>query len=209
MSLYHHLKTSYNNALPLCRPATGRATGDSDQTRQQRRPCRKSILLQRIFTSMDTLMYSCLLTLLFSCSLFQHGKTVTTMTDKTEQFITIQLSETIWIHWDNRSHRIASDSLLGFIAMNFSEMQQTITKQILDTTGTPAIACNANRNLVVGDIAFLLVDEVKRIPYFQVLGVQFDAFNFECSYPHGLFTYISEDREMVKRKVEFYLASKE
>ncbi|GAA0876020.1 hypothetical protein GCM10009118_24300 [Wandonia haliotis] len=126
-----------------------------------------------------------------------------------DSIVLVQLVEDISINWNNQSYSIMEDELFSSVVAVFSKKQKRIIALISDTTISEAKACSIDRNLLVGDLAFLLINKIKKLPYFEVLGVQWDFLEDNCKYPFGLFDYINNYRNEVEKKVEFYLISKE
>ena len=126
-----------------------------------------------------------------------------------DSIVLVQLSNGIVFNWNNKSFCIVEDNLFSSVVTIFSQKQQSIVACILDTTKTPAKVCSLDRNLLVGDLTFLLIDKVKSLPYFKALGVQWDTFDTDCNYPFGLFDYINNYRDEVSNKVGSYLTLKE
>jgi hypothetical protein len=127
--------------------------------------------------------------------------------DDTDSVLLIRLSDDISIHWNNKSQDIVNDALLSSIRASFTDIKQNLVDQILNTSVTPARICSTKRNLVVGDMAFLLIDKIKDVPFFQVFGIQCDFFERDCKYPYGMFDYMNNYREEAKSKLELYLTS--
>ncbi|MDJ1501210.1 hypothetical protein [Xanthocytophaga agilis] len=119
--------------------------------------------------------------------------------------ILIELPNGVSFNWDNECSRIVDDSLYRSLITTFSTKQHSTIKLILDTTITPARVCPFDKNLLVGDLAFLLIDKIKGIPYLKALDVRFDSFQADCYYPVSLFAYINNSRHEVYKKVELYL----
>lgn len=97
-----------------------------------------------------------------------------------DSIILIQLSDSIQFHWDNRKYVIIDDRLFRRAAMAFRKNKDIVVEQIINEEKTSARVCGMERNLVIGDLAFLLIDEIENIPHIDALHVQWDAFDFEC-----------------------------
>ncbi|MBI3134971.1 MAG: hypothetical protein HYZ14_09900 [Bacteroidetes bacterium] len=120
----------------------------------------------------------------------------------------IELSKDLKISWDNNTHKIAHDAKWFKIENNPAKYKQTLIALITDTTQTLAYGCPTIRFLRKGQLAFLILDELNSIPYFEVFGVQFDVFIEGCEYPFDLIEYLLKEREMVQAKVNAYLSGK-
>lgn len=100
------------------------------------------------------------------------------------------------------------DKLLRAVKANFAAQQPRLVALILDTTATAAVACPGSvdrHNLVAGDVAFSLLQEVRHIPLFEVYGIQWDAYDYGCPYPSGLLRYVAENRATIWLKTAKYL----
>lgn len=121
----------------------------------------------------------------------------------------IVLSEHVKLFWDNKNSEIIKDSLYRMVKRNFGQYVKEITTQVSDTRITPAQSCGVERNLVMGDLAFLLIDDIVGIPYFSALGFQWDTFDTDCKYPLHMFGSLELYRPEIKSKLELYLNSSE
>lgn len=119
--------------------------------------------------------------------------------------ILVQLSNGTSLHWSNQSSKIIEDSLFREVSVSFPKKRMSLIALISDTTETQAKACGVDKNLLVGDISFLLIDKIKMVPYFKVLGVQWDTYDMDCPYPFGLLDYINSHRDEVRKKVKSYI----
>lgn len=127
-----------------------------------------------------------------------------------EQIVLVKFTNGSALHWDNHLHTIVSDSLYDAVVATCPEEQPSFIALLSDTTATSAKACNcteADLPLVIGDVAFLVLHKLKRVAGMQVLGIQWDAFDTDCSYPCGMLSYVQANRKAVRKKVAAYLAS--
>lgn len=88
---------------------------------------------------------------------------------------------------------------------NFEKNESYFIAQINNLESTPAKACNKKARLVKGDIAFLLINQISRLPFLEITGVQCDVFRAGCPYPDGFFQTIDQKRGEIAVKVEGYL----
>ncbi|MDJ1501235.1 hypothetical protein [Xanthocytophaga agilis] len=160
---------------------------------------------------MKNILYTSVLALLLSCSSSSSDVSVDSVYVHTRNqlkivngVILIELPNGVSFNWDNDCSRIVEDSLYRSLVTTFSTKQHSTIRLILDSTITSARVCAFDKNLLVGDLAFLLIDKIKGIPYALVLNVQFDVFQADCYYPVGLFSYINKYRSEVYKKVELY-----
>jgi len=113
-----------------------------------------------------------------------------------DSLVYIDLGENVIFQWNNNSSEILYDSLYQKIVDDFFYKQKYIITLILDTSITPAIICSYNKNLRVGDLVFLLLDNICDIPFFVIFKRQLD-FSYDCRYPLGLIETITFNRKLV------------
>ncbi|RTQ48850.1 hypothetical protein EJV47_14725 [Hymenobacter gummosus] len=124
--------------------------------------------------------------------------------------VLVRLADGITLHWNNRRSGFVDDKLLRAAKANFPANQHRLVALILDTTATAAVACAGSRDshsLATGDVAFLLVLRVKRLPWYEVYGIQWDSFDYDCPYAEGMLSYVAANRATVWQKTANYLAS--
>ncbi|MDJ1481568.1 hypothetical protein QNI16_13800 [Cytophagaceae bacterium YF14B1] len=161
---------------------------------------------------MKNILYTGILAVLLSCSSSSSDVLVDSVYVHTRNqlkivngVILIKLPNGVSFNWDNDCSRIVEDSLYRSLVTTFSTKQHSTIRLILDTTITSARVCTFDKNLLVGDLAFLVIDKIKGIHYALVFNVQFDVFQADCPYPFGLFSYINKYRSEAYTKVELYL----
>lgn len=113
----------------------------------------------------------------------------------------------ILFHWNNLSSKIVVDSLFENLKHNYKKKSGYLVDQITNVTATSASACNKDK-LVIGDMAFLIINEIDGLPFFEVTHVQCDVFENNCPYPEGYFNVIGRDRKGIREKVKHYLLLK-
>ena len=120
-----------------------------------------------------------------------------------DTFVLIKFDKNIMLNWDNKTGRIKEDSLFNKIISDFENNKYVLINKLADTSETKAMTCH--KNLVVGDLAFLIIDKVKQLPFFEITKVQCDHFTNECPYPEGYFEVIGRDRIKIKKEVSSLL----
>ena len=126
-----------------------------------------------------------------------------------DSVIEIKFPNGVSFHWNNRSYRIVDDSLYTSIDISSLAMQEELAKLITDSTKTHAAVCTLDRNLSIGELAFLLLNKAIGLPFFYILQTQLDVFDLGCPYPTWLFDVIDRDRSGVRERVERYLVTGE
>jgi hypothetical protein len=111
----------------------------------------------------------------------------------------------ILFNWDNSKSQIVEDALFRKIVYRFKSNEAYLADQITNLTQTPAIACGKDK-LVIGDLAFLMINKIKHLPFFKITNVQCDSFETGCPYPNGYFDVIRKDRIRIKERVKHYLS---
>jgi hypothetical protein len=120
-----------------------------------------------------------------------------------DSIVLIKIKDII-LKWDNINYTFIKDDSFEALRKNFKNHRDDIVSMIPDTSNTYAKICSQNKNLLLGDIAFLLVDNIITLPYADIFNVQIDVF-YKCSYPLGLFSIINNNRVEVKERVKKYL----
>jgi len=72
---------------------------------------------------------------------------------------------------------------------------------------TAALNCEGNV-LAIGDIVFLVLDEIYRLPLMSIFQVQCDSYSAGCPYPNGYFEAINNDRHGVMQRTNVYINKK-
>jgi|GEM_PF-2860682 hypothetical protein len=124
---------------------------------------------------------------------------------QTSDIINIKLHQGISFDWDNRTSQIVEDKQYFKIRTNFNKNKQQLADQIMDVSPTSATACKLTRNLYIGDLSFLLINKIKKLPNVIIIGVQLDAFEYGCPYPLGYFEAINNNRTSITKRVKDYL----
>lgn len=78
-----------------------------------------------------------------------------------------------------------------------------------DTTVTKLFNSCTNKNYTVGDLAFLLIDEIEWIPFALVIKMQWCTFRACGSLPDYFWDYLRENRKSFKQNYQTYYYSKE
>ncbi len=119
--------------------------------------------------------------------------------------IFIEVINDKYLNWDNCKYEIVKDKFWIELKKDYLSNKVEYIELIEDTTNTDAYICGLRKNLVKGDIAFLIVDEVENIPYAYVFKTQWDVFYLNCKYPGGLFSSLNNNRYHFKSKLLEYL----
>jgi hypothetical protein len=117
---------------------------------------------------------------------------------------TIILFDTICINWDNEDSSVKNDSCYQALKNNFSNFQAPLIDMIMDTTSLDIIMCDKRTILLKGDLAFIILWQVKDISIYYALDIQFDAIESGCKYPIPIVRYIHKNRKIVRQKVMKY-----
>ena len=108
----------------------------------------------------------------------------------------------------NSKNQIIDDMLYRDLLKSFKNERGFIINQITDVTPTLATTCGKKNNLVIGDLAFLLIDKIENLPFFEISHVQCDVYNTACPYPSGYFNAIENHRVDIQHNVKTYLLTK-
>lgn len=119
--------------------------------------------------------------------------------------IVVKLSEKIEFNWNNKTSRIKDDSLLKLIKDIWQGEKFDILNQINNNELTQGYICPSNKKLSKGGFAFLLLDELEEIPYFDLFQIQFDSYELDCKYPNGLLDFVERKPKIATSQLEKYL----
>jgi hypothetical protein len=111
---------------------------------------------------------------------------------KWESIVLIKLKNGISFNWNNEKGEFEEDNLFKYVLKKFEIIKLDLANEIIDTQETPARICQFHKNLVKGDLVFLLINRIKKIP--NPIQMQLDVFENNCKYPSGYFEAINDDR---------------
>ena len=117
----------------------------------------------------------------------------------------IHITSKISIHWNANEKRIIKDSLSMHLRRHFDEYKFELVNAISETSSTHISACYKQNQIRKGDIAFMILEDIRNIPLSEVFQVQFDVYEANCRYPVGLFYHIEENRELVRKQTYEFL----
>lgn len=118
-----------------------------------------------------------------------------------DSIVLVDLGKNISFHWNNNSYRIVRDSLYQGIIENFLINEPHVITSILSTVESPAIICCSDDQLKIGDLAFLLLYDICKIPHIEILGYQLDMFCCDFTHPHGVIQVLSLNRIEIYEKL--------
>lgn len=122
-----------------------------------------------------------------------------------DTLVIVRFNSRIEMDWDNVRSSFVENEKYYAIKKQFQEFQSDLIQIINDTSLTVASSCSGSRNLSIGELSFLLIDQIMKIPYFDVFGVQFDVYRFGCQTPVGLLDYVSKNRKLVSDRLTQFL----
>ena len=117
-----------------------------------------------------------------------------------DKVIEIIFSEDIILKWEVYNNRFEKDDFYQKIKEN-SKNLIFLKKSISDTTNLGIRICSKEKLLRKGDIAFLYLQDIGKIPLYHCLKIQFDVFEQRCPFPDGLLDYVENNREIVKNEI--------
>lgn len=121
------------------------------------------------------------------------------------EVVRVEITENIVLNWHNVKQQFIKDSLFGKSLEHFESEKSHLIYQILNTKEIEARVCSMEQDLVLGDMAFLFLDEIENIGYSQVFEWQFCLLIEGCRYPDGVLWYLSEHRTKAKVQIENFL----
>jgi hypothetical protein len=131
------------------------------------------------------------------------------METRMDSLVIVRFNSRIEMDWDNVSSSFVENERYYSIKKQFQEFQSDLIQIINDTSLTEARSCSGSRNLSIGELSFLLIDQIIKIPYFDLFGVQFDVYRFGCETPVGLLEYVSKNRKLVTDRLTQFLCHHE
>lgn len=113
----------------------------------------------------------------------------------------------ISFNWNNYTKETEKDALYKKLKSKVVEDPLSLVNQIGNTTKTKALGCKNNK-LVCGDLAFIVLDEIYRLPLFLIFKKQCDSYVSECPYPDGYFEVINSNRSGIMLRTKEYFRTK-
>lgn len=117
------------------------------------------------------------------------------ITQVNDSIYTITIADSICFNWNKFSGDVERDSAFELIKNNIQYFQQPLFQAFMDTTFTPFLYCNSDP-LRAGDLVFILLDDIKRIPLSVYTGVQFCVFD-SCFHFEGLLEALNTNRSQL------------
>lgn len=145
-----------------------------------------------------------LLLFLYSCSLNTNKDNTKNIVTESNGLIKVYFNNTRFILWNKINNKILEDSNYIFF-LHDKSLHNNLIQSICDTNNLKVQVCFKEKELKKGDIAYIMLDRIYKIPLFNVFNRQFDAYNLNCEYPIDLFNYIENNRLEVKNKLMNYL----
>lgn len=130
------------------------------------------------------------------------------ITNVSNKIVKVEILPNMPLHWDNNAYRILEDSLFIKIKDQFSALIIPLTKQMGNVFETKALICPKKEKLVVGDIAYFLIDRIESIPFMKLTGRQLDIMEVGCPYQIDLLPYIQGNRVKLANSIRKYLLSR-
>jgi hypothetical protein len=109
------------------------------------------------------------------------------------------------VNWNNSKNQIVEDILFKDLKYRYKKYENYLIDQITNLSETSASTCGKADKLVIGDLAFLIIQKINHLPIFEITKVQFDSIEKGCPYPVGYFDVISKDRSKIKERVKLHL----
>lgn len=121
--------------------------------------------------------------------------------------IKIVLSEDIAVTWDSNDYFIVEDKLWITLQKDFPDRSAVLLDLISNTDQTQAETCGVDRNLMKGDMAFLILLKYYGgdFPLAKILDSQCDYFSEDCPYPVGFFTVLDKGRINIQKRTKAFL----
>ena len=125
-----------------------------------------------------------------------------------DTIVSVKIGDSFSLNWNNYTSKFEEDALWKKIVFKFDSHCPFLVEQIANKSESPAYACANNYHLKIGDFAFLVIDKIKLLPFFELTGIQCDYFELGCPYPVGYFEAIDQKRDTLANRVRRYLSEK-
>jgi hypothetical protein len=124
-----------------------------------------------------------------------------------DSIVFINFGRDIMFHWNNNTSTFVQDSIFENNKIQINVKKEYLVSLILDTTLTQAYICCDDTFLRMGDLAFLLLDEIYCLSYpiylnYTNSGYNIIKYSLDCPYPKNLVKSISQKRTIVYKKLE-------
>jgi len=142
--------------------------------------------------------------LLISCGKYARDNVAYSLEDRGDKILIC--IDSIKVNWSKEKSEIIKDSLYNETISSKKKKDFIFLARLITDISTSDISyCKTNKRLKKGDLAFILIDKVYGLPYYQITGMQCDYFENGCPYPVGLFEAINKDRNKTRDNVLKYL----
>ncbi len=135
---------------------------------------------------------------IISCGHKENNKQIVVSENKN---ILIDLGDSFKFNWDSDKKIVVSDFLLDEIKKDYNKKRNVLINKINNESSTNHMICGSNQKLKKGDLAFLLIDKIENIKYYEVFGIQMDTFITGCYYPEYLIKFINNERDFIQKKL--------
>lgn len=146
-----------------------------------------------------------LLALLLNGSAFSQGRS---KIETTDSILLIQLTNEVSLSWNQNSSKIVRDKHYDFAQKTFPLNKNALIDLISDSIHTTAYSCGTDFPLTRGQLAFLLIREIKDLPNTGVTDIKYEIYHFtsfDCPYASIFFSEMYYNRHEIKEKVKKYL----
>jgi len=100
------------------------------------------------------------------------------------------------LYWDTINSKIIKDENY-FKILNCKDNIISLAYFIVNEDIVCNFVCNKNTTLKKGDVAYIFLRENLLVFDGACLGIQFDSWDIDCQYSHGLLDYIESHRKQV------------
>lgn len=121
--------------------------------------------------------------------------------DSINEYVLIDLGNSLKFNWDLSDEKIVNDLLLGNLKKDFNKKRILLISKIRDVTPTCITICGSNQKLKNGDLAFLLFDKIENVKYYKGLNIQMDSFIIGCQYPENFIEIIDNRRMFIVERL--------
>lgn len=127
---------------------------------------------------------------------------------KKESIILVSFSDKdVAFYWNISTGSIVEDSLFKKLKRIYKRKRDYLIDQVSDTTRTTASVCHdLKRKLLMGDMAYLLLDKMENLPFFEITHIQCDVIENDCPSPVNCMDS-GLDRPAIQKRIRHYLRS--
>lgn len=121
-----------------------------------------------------------------------------------DSIILIEITSNIKFHWNNSTSKIVKDSLWKELKASYPKHKKTLIQKVGNHEPTEAKVCYVQGTISKGQMAFIVLDKLERIPYAKVFEMQYCVFHIGCPYVEGLIDSVHHNKDAVQQLMDYF-----